>query len=70
MQQLELSLGEFVYIVRVCNGVLLNRHTATLDLKHFLASRLSADWPETVARIVQFDDGQMEALRQEILAVV
>jgi hypothetical protein len=45
----------------------MNASVVPLDLKQFLTVSLSSQYPELAARIVQFDDGEMNGLRQRIL---
>lgn len=67
MSMMALTPQEFQHVIRVCQRVLINTQTAALDLKRFLVAHLSDGCPDTAARIEQFDDRQMEALRQGIL---
>jgi hypothetical protein len=70
MQNLGLSPEEFRHVVRACERVPVNTHTPSLDLKRFLATRLSDELPDAAARIEQFDDRQVDQLRQEIVAAL
>ena len=67
MSTVALTPEEFRHILRICQRVLINTRTAALDLRRFLVAHLSDIRPDTAARIEQFDDRQMEALRQGIL---
>jgi hypothetical protein len=70
MNSLELSPQEFRAIVRVCQRVLINTQTPSLELRQFLVTRLSESFPETATRIEGFDERQMQELRQEVLDAV
>jgi hypothetical protein len=67
MDRSGLSPQDFQSIVRACRGVLINASVVPLDLKQFLAVNLSSSSPDLAARIVQFDDEEMNKLRQAIL---
>jgi hypothetical protein len=70
MDHLGLTPEEFRHIVMVCQRVLINPFTASLDLKCFLVTRLNEAHPDTAARIESFDERQMEELRHGVVSAV
>jgi hypothetical protein len=70
MHALGLTPEQFHRVVRACGRVLVNPLSPGLDLRLFLAARLSDDLPDVAARIERFDDRQVAALREEIVTAL